>query len=170
MAGNFIPMVYAVLKDKGVDTSKMTTEQAVEKYNELLGKTGRYDAKTGDKAEEREKLEKRYNSDMASGIKRDVKKIPQAIGFNRPKTKHHLRHAQEMGLNEKEYIRRAILFFNSKQGNMYFSEARKRFYKYNKETKELAVASEVGIIHTYQFCTEKRFFRTKEQDNLWEIK
>ena len=40
MAGNFIPMVYAVLKDKGVDTSKMTTEQAIEKYNELGPKWG----------------------------------------------------------------------------------------------------------------------------------
>lgn len=49
MAGNFIPMVYAVLNDKGVDTKDMTTDEAVEKYNEMVGKTGRYDVGTGEK-------------------------------------------------------------------------------------------------------------------------
>ena len=168
MAGNFIPMVYAVLKDKGVDTSKMTTEQAVEKYNELIGKTGRYDAKTGDKAEEREKLEKRYNSDMASGIKRDVKKIPKAVGFNRSKTKHHQRHAAEMGLNEREYIQQSISFFNSNDGQVYFSERRERFYKYNQKSMEFVAVSQNGVVHTYRLVSPKEFEKIKRQDKLHE--
>ena len=169
MAGNFIPMVYAVLKDKGVDTSKMTTEQAVEKYNELIGKTGRYDAKTGDKAEEREKLEKRYNSDMASGIKRDVKKIPQAIGFNRPKTKHHLRHAQEMGLNEKEYISAAEQFFNGGNGKLYKDNRRGGYTKYD-EKNGLICGVKDGKITTFYKISKSKFVKKIKQDDLEEIK
>lgn len=32
---NFIGLVYGTLKQKGIDTSKMSTEEAIEKYNEL---------------------------------------------------------------------------------------------------------------------------------------
>ena len=49
MAGNFIAMVYAVLRDKGVDTKGMDTDEAVAKYEELTGKTGRYNVATGEK-------------------------------------------------------------------------------------------------------------------------
>lgn len=45
---NFIPMVYAVLKDKGVDTKGMSADDAVKKYNELNGKDGGYDTESGD--------------------------------------------------------------------------------------------------------------------------
>lgn len=44
---NFIPMVFAVLKDKGIDTKGMSAEEAVEKYNELTGKSGVYDTDSG---------------------------------------------------------------------------------------------------------------------------
>lgn len=45
---NFIPMVYAVLKDRGVDTKGMSADEAVEKYNELTGKSGVYDTESGE--------------------------------------------------------------------------------------------------------------------------
>ena len=32
---NFIGLVYATLKNEGVDTSGMSTDEAVKKYNEL---------------------------------------------------------------------------------------------------------------------------------------
>ena len=35
---NFIGMVYATLKNEGIDTSKLSTEQAVEKFKELQAK------------------------------------------------------------------------------------------------------------------------------------
>lgn len=38
MAGSFIAMVYATLKETGIDTSEMTPDEAVEKFNELTGK------------------------------------------------------------------------------------------------------------------------------------
>lgn len=49
MAGNFIAMVFAVLRDKGVDTKGMSPDEAVEKYEELTGKTGRYSTANGEK-------------------------------------------------------------------------------------------------------------------------
>lgn len=63
MAGNFIPMVYAVLKDKGVDTKNMSAEQAVEKYNEIVGKSGNYNVATGNKASKSEKSKRQSNED-----------------------------------------------------------------------------------------------------------
>lgn len=126
------------------------------------------DGKFARQSSKREELEKVYNSDRASGIKRDVKKIPQAIGFNRPKTKHHLRHAQEMGLNEKEYIRRAISFFNGNAGQVYFSERRERFYKYNQKSMEFVAVSQNGVVHTYRLVSPKEFEKIKRQDKLHE--
>ena len=58
---NFIPMVYAVLKDKGIDTKGMSTDEAVEKYKEITGKDGGYDTKSGEKKvkDDHEELNKR---------------------------------------------------------------------------------------------------------------
>lgn len=39
--GNFIGMVYATLKNEGIDTKGMSTDDAVKKYNELQGKSGK---------------------------------------------------------------------------------------------------------------------------------
>ena len=44
---NFIGLVFATLKNEGVDTSKMSTQEAIDKYNELKG------GKSGTPAEER---------------------------------------------------------------------------------------------------------------------
>lgn len=43
---NFIGLVYATLKNEGVDTSGMSTDEAVAKYNELQRKSG---GKAGEK-------------------------------------------------------------------------------------------------------------------------
>ena len=125
-------------------------------------------------AEQEEKgqsLEKVYNSDLASGTGTQGQvPVPKAVGFNRSKTKHHQRHATEMGLNEREYIQQSISFFNSNDGQLYFSERRERFYKYDTITQRLVVVSMDGIVHTYQFSSSKRFLKIKGQDELWEIK
>lgn len=57
IAGNFVPMVFAVLKDKGIDTQNMSVEEAIEKYNELTGKSGRYSVENG----EQERTKKQSN-------------------------------------------------------------------------------------------------------------
>lgn len=118
-----------------------------------------------------EGLERIYNSDLASGTGTQGQvPVPKAVGFNRSKTKHHQRHAAEMGLNEREYIQQSISFFNSNDGQLYFSERRERFYKYDTITQRLVVVSMDGIVHTYQFSSSKRFLKIKGQDELWEIK
>jgi len=48
---NFIGLVFATLKNEGVDTSKMSTQEAIDKYNELKG------GKSGTPAEERKMKE-----------------------------------------------------------------------------------------------------------------
>lgn len=37
---NFIGLVYATLKEEGIDTNKLSTNQAVEKFKELQEKKG----------------------------------------------------------------------------------------------------------------------------------
>ena len=44
--GNFIGLVYATLKNEGIDTKDMSTDEAVKKYNELQEKAG---GKAGEK-------------------------------------------------------------------------------------------------------------------------
>ena len=115
-----------------------------------------------------ENLERIYNSDLVSGVKSDVQKIPQAVGFNRSKTKHHQRHAAEMGLNEREYIQQSISFFNGNEGQVYFSERRERFYKYNQKSMEFVAVSQNGVVHTYRLVSPKEFEKIKRQDKLHE--
>ena len=43
---NFIGLVYATLKNEGIDTKDMSTDEAVKKYNELQKKAG---GKAGEK-------------------------------------------------------------------------------------------------------------------------
>lgn len=99
------------------------------------------------------------------------RKPPEAYGFadkTRKNTKHHKRHAQEMGFkNQDEYERAAVEFFNSDKGKLYYGEARDRFYRYDEETHIIAISSN-GIIHTFGYRTPKEFLKMKEQERLNE--
>lgn len=139
--------VWEVLKEKGV-----TKESAEREYNQGV-------------AAEREKLEKRYGE----GIE-EAKFFPQVLEFKNPDTVHHSRHAKEMNLNKREYVKAAIEFFNSDVGEGYYSERRKSFYRYDKKTRRFAVASPDGIIKTFFLINEKRFNKTFKQDGLIEWK
>ena len=91
---------------------------------------------------------------------------PKAYSFNRLNTKHHIGHAKEMGFkNQKEYEAAAVEFFNSDRGTLYYSEARKRYYRYEEKTG-LFVSSSDGLIHTYKFVSKKEFLRKIKQDEL----
>lgn len=94
------------------------------------------------------------------------KEPPKAYSFNRLNTKHHISHAKEMGFkNPKEYEAAAVEFFNSDRGTLYYSEARKRYYRYEEKTG-LFVSSSDGLIHTYKFVSKKEFLRKIKQDEL----
>lgn len=61
--------------------------------------------------------------------------VEKAFGFNRLDTKHHQRHASEMGFkNMREYEQAAVAFFNSDKGKLFYSHARRRFYRYDEKT------------------------------------
>lgn len=99
----------------------------------------------------------------------NIKEPPKATGYNRPKTRHHNRHAQDMGLNEKEYVRAAIDFFNNGEGKLFLSNRSGKYYKYNEKNGILCVCSPEGSIHTFMFLSLQNFKRTKTQEQLEEI-
>ena len=111
---------------------------------------GRFTSKNGTAA-----LEKKYNDDLPLNISKPEK----AYGFankERKKTAHHVAHAKEMGFkNQDEYERAACKFFNSNDGELYYSERRKRFYRYDAK-KGRIVASSNGIIHTFMPISAKK--------------
>ena len=56
--GNFIGLVYATLKNEGIDTKDMSTDEAVAKFKELQKKSGGETGKEGTPAEQRKLQEK----------------------------------------------------------------------------------------------------------------
>lgn len=120
--------------------------------------------------EKRQSLEKVYNSDLASGTGTQGQvPVPKAVGFNRSKTKHHQRHAAEMGLNEKEYIKRAIEFFNSTSGILYYSHKENKFYRYDKKSMLYVVCMPNGILNTFYSVKVKDFNDLKRQFDMEEL-
>ena len=97
-------------------------------------------------------------------------KVPEpATGFNRLETKHHQRHAKEMGFkNTKEHEKAAVEFFNSDKGKLYYSEKWKKFYRYD-ETKGWFCASSEGVVHTLTKYSKKKFEDIKRQDKAYEV-
>ena len=152
-ASNYVALAYAVVGDKGFDTSKMSKDEVVAKYEELTGRTGRYNIASGQPEEQRE-------SRMV---------VPKANGFNRSNTKSHLNHAKEMGLNEKQYIRAAEEFFNSGAGKVYFDK-NGDYYKFDSLTGLLCICKNNGAIKTFFKPKKKNHFaKLIKQFNLEEI-
>ena len=140
--------VWELLKKHGI-----TEENAVRKISEI-------------KKEKREKLENKYNSENGD----NGKSLPKAIGFNRPKTRHHQRHINELGYkNEKEYIKGAIDFWNKGKGNIYIGERRGNYAKYDKNSGRYLTCDKSGTITTFYFVTEKEFDKNLKQEKykLW---
>lgn len=96
-----------------------------------------------------------------------------AYGFankERKYTKDHIAHAKEMGFkNQDDYEKEACRFFNSNEGELYYSERRDRFYRYD-EKKERYVVSSYGVIHTFMNVTKKKFLKIEAEDKLVWIK
>ena len=107
-----------------------------------------------------EQLKERQTIDRNS-----VENIPYASDFNRLKTAHHMGHAKEMGFkNQKQYETAAIKFWNSGEGDIYYSKKRNRFYKYNTKTLEFVAVSEKGVVYTYMNLSKNTFIRKEKQD------
>ena len=109
-------------------------------------------------------------AEISSGTEDTKRPEPEkAYGFankERRETAHHVTHAKEMGFkNQRDYERAAVDFFNSSRGKLYYSERRKRYFRYDEKTGELAVSSN-GIVHTYMYRTKKEFKRLTIQEKL----
>jgi hypothetical protein len=99
----------------------------------------------------------------------EIPNVEKAYKFNRLDTKHHIRHVNELGFkNSKEYEREAVRFFNSNEGKLYYSVARKRFYRYDEKSSRLVISSD-GIVHTFMKKDKNRFNQLEIQDELKEV-
>lgn len=79
---NFIGLVYATLKNEGIDTSGMDTDEAIKKYNELQEKTGgKSGEKEGTPAENR-KLEEKGIKEKVDYKEFAEKKLPSGKDYD----------------------------------------------------------------------------------------
>lgn len=85
----------------------------------------------------------------------------EAVGFARRDTRHHKSHAEEMGLNQREYEREAISFFNSNKGELFYCEREKRYYRFDKKTLKVAMCDDDGAIRSY-YISKKGWFEAKK--------
>lgn len=69
--------------------------------------------------------------------------------------------------NQDEYERAGVEFFNSNRGKLYYGIKRKRFYRYDEKTGELAVSSD-GTLHTYMPLSKKDFHKKVKQEQIYE--
>lgn len=118
------------------------------------------------------KREKQTGETAEQALARIAKeKVPPSLGFAdkvRANTKHHQKHAQDMGYkNQREYERAGCNFFNSDRGTLYYGIKRKRYYRYDEKTRELAVSSD-GVLHTYLPMSNSDFKNTIKREQLYE--
>lgn len=78
---------------------------------------------------------------------------------------------KDMGYkNSKEYEQGAIDFWKNGKGDMYYSRARKRFYKHDKASNKILVANKDGIIHTFYKADKGEFDnKIRKWDDLVEL-
>lgn len=125
----------------------------------------------GTEGEKRREAVKKYSDDPGKdGKSMGLSGVPEVYDFNRLKTKHHLRHVQEMGYkNEKEYLLAAKKYWYSNEG-IYYRGIRGVYAKYNPKTGEYFICSPDGKIHSYYIVNKKKFEKIKLQEGYeeWE--
>lgn len=156
---NFMAMVYAVLADKGVDTKGMDPQDAIDKYNELTGKTERFNTETGEKefAYETKEEKTENNSKKALTNTNSNAILPSSIkvkGFKPNNLEEHCRlHGDQFGLNNKpkEYNKRAMDFMTSHRGELYSAiiEGKEKIYRFDEKTAEFGAVGKDGNLITY---------------------
>ena len=113
---------------------------------------------------------KSTTTSTAKTMEEVVKGIPsEAFGFlnkQRLNTEHHTEHAEDMGLNPKEYQLAAIQFWNNRQ-KVYYSTLRDRYCIYDERKKLFLAISSNGIIHTFMIKSEKSFRKDMIQERMY---
>lgn len=173
--------LFAWAKENGIECPNKDGAADIPKllrlYNESRAKSGgkeyrqnesdektAYDSRN-DFAEQKKRVQALQSGGREQSAAAKKPKPEKATGFNRLETKHHQRHAKEMGFkNTKEYERAAVEFFNSDSGELSYSIARKRWYRYDKGSG-FFVSSSDGIVHTFYRLTEKQFRMKEKQDD-----
>ena len=80
---NFIGLVYATLKNEGIDTKDMSTDEAVKKYNELQEKSGgKAGEKEGTPAEQKRLKELQINKPLSRKEKAEKEKQDRIEKFS----------------------------------------------------------------------------------------
>lgn len=118
--------------------------------------------------DKRREAVKKYSDDPGRDIgKMGLNRSPvKAVGFARRDTKNHRDHAKEMGLNQREYEREAIRFFNSNKGDLYKSDQDGKFYRYDPKTRTVAISLSNGEICSF-YIANKKWFDGKKKD--WRL-
>ncbi len=138
---------------------------AFEENKHLRDKDGKF-TKGTDYRQNTSYDEIRKNNDKNYKISEEVYGFANKERLN---TKDHIQHAKDMGFkNQKEYERFACEFWNTKRGILYYSNRRKRYYRYEENTNLLCVVSN-GIIHTFMYVSKNKFIKMLEQEKLCKI-
>lgn len=82
--GNFIGLVYATLKEEGIDTSKLSTNQAIEKFKELQEKKGNTSGSITE-ASEKERTQAENRKMNGESPKTETKGTPKQTEKQQPK-------------------------------------------------------------------------------------
>lgn len=91
----------------------------------------------------------------------------EAFGFERLNTGHHKNHSDEMGFKDlSAYKKAAIEYWNTGNGDIYFSQLTRRFYKYNMDSTRFLSIDIKGNIHTFFLLPSKDFKRKTVQERL----
>ena len=138
-----------------------------------FGENGRYGAKSepGTTAEKDSFGSYRQNTDYQTILDSDDpgrdagelglnRNLVKAVGFARRDTISHQKHAKALGLNQREYEREAIKFYNSNKGSLYHNSSKGKFYRYNEGTREFVSCNENGEILSY-YIARKGWFDQK---------
>ena len=142
-------------------------KQMYRKEDHPRDRDGRFTEKGASEGEKLREAVGIYSDDPEADVPPQRRHEP-ATGFNRLETKHHRRHAQEMGFKSmQEYEKAAVAFFNSDKGKLYYSQVKERYYRYDEKTRFFCSSSH-GVIHTFLLYSPKKFERIKKQDEVYE--
>jgi len=106
---NFIGLVYATLKNEGVDTKGMSTDEAVKKYNELQKKSG---GKAGEKEGTPAENKKMNGESPKTETKKEIKGTPAEE-----------KRIKELGIDESENWEDGVLTGDSARFNKFLNMA-----------------------------------------------
>ena len=155
------------------DTSKMTTKEVIEEFLKRKGVSTPKEFFTRSFGKQKVGLNFFGNrNDKGSNPISTVNPVlpKEAFGFKNNdflNTPHHTKHMKDMGFdNSKEYEKSAIEFWNKGEGEIFYSNTRKRLHKYNEKRGIMIVISPEGTIYTFYQVKSKKFKAIMLQERL----